>query len=354
MYETNDRCKTRTRHKRPPKSHDQRVRTVLMAPFAALGRKRALAVQVVLQRFHRCGQKPRLKLAASVGLTAACVFISAVTGTGIAAAQDFPCAPYIGVGVPGTTQGKAHNPGATDDVSLLGPQTAAVMDALSNEFIGFRGVSVNYQAEGLGGPFGLDGAIAKIMYNASVYKISKDNGYSTAYQTVSKLASDCHSSKFILVGYSQGAHIAGDLAQAILHNHGPVSKDRLSAAVLLADPAYNGTSPRTNEFRYDGVPPSDPHFKPSRDVLIKDQNHWTISGALGTRDPFDKSDPIVSVCIYGDPVCDQSSIGLGGLNGQAAIEKSWMHSDLYTKVRYGQASNLATWAGEAAADVIGG
>lgn len=297
-------------------------------------------------------RRPKARSIAAAVL-AASIAGFAVVGTGVAEADEVSCAPIIGVGIPGTNQGKAHSNGATDNVSMMGPQVAAVMDAISNEILGFQGVYVNYMAEGLGGIVGEDGAIAKLAYDVSVYKVSKDSGYNNAYQGVATLADQCPTARFLPVGYSQGGHIAADLVQSILDGHGPVGPERLAAAVILADPAFNGSSPHSNEFRFDGPKPGTAGFDRKTDTVVQDPDHWTISGALGTRAAYPDDAPVVSLCVYGDPVCDKSSVGLGGLNATVAKEKSWYHS-LYTDADYTDSQTIATWAGKTAASIAKG
>lgn len=302
------------------------------------------------QRITPRSKKVLSKATAGAAIAGVVASLGLVAGSGAAVAQD-SCAGTVALGIPGTNQGKAHNPDGKDAAALLGEQVAATMKVLDTEILDLRSVALNYMAEGVGGLVGEDAAIAKIAYDASVYKVSKGSGYNAAYDFVATTASQCPSAKFVLVGYSQGAHIAGDLTQAILHGNGPVGKGRLAVSVLLADPGYNGASPNANEFRYDGPRPDETNFDHNSDVLVTDPDHWKISGSLGTRAAFDSSDPVISVCVYGDPVCDGGSVGL---NAPAASAKSWMHTALYTKVGYGQDANLATWAGKEAADKVRG
>ncbi|MEU2031221.1 cutinase family protein [Nocardia amamiensis] len=255
-------------------------------------------------------------------------------GPGTALAQD-SCASVVVYGAPGSNQGRQHNPGKSDGKSVLGTEVNTVVDVLSSKILDIAVVGIDYPARGVDGTGPVD---AKLLYNFSEYKRSKDTGYSASYQGLSKYAARCRSSKFVLVGYSQGAHIMGDLAQSVFHGNGPVGKSRIAAVVLIADPAFNGPSPRSTEIIYvDGK-------------VSHDENHWSIGGALGQRAKFSESDPVISVCIYGDPICDGASIGLNGLNGLEADKKKWMHA-LYTGIPYEGAKDIATWAGRAAAEL---
>lgn len=275
---------------------------------------------------------------AAVAMLVMCGLIS---GTGEATSAS--CSKIIAIGVPGSNQGPQHNPdGRTDQVALLGEEVSSVMDVIENEVSDLSVNGLDYSAIGVDD---VDPAIARLAYDASVYKASKDAGYSGLYNNVSSMAAQCPDAKFALVGYSQGAHIAGDLAQSILHGNGPIGSDHLAAALLIADPAFNGASPKSNEFRFDG-PQADADAH--RGSLVNDPDHWKIGGALGQRAAFGDHDRVISVCVYGDPVCDG---GADGLNAVAAKAKSWMHS-LYTKVSYNSSPTLAEWVGHVGVDLI--
>ena len=70
-----------------------------------------------------------------------------------------------------------------------------------------------------------------------VYDQSRSDGYHAAWSTLDYYAHQCPGTQFVLMGYSQGAHIAGDLAATIGKESSPVSPDRVRAVELLADPA---------------------------------------------------------------------------------------------------------------------
>lgn len=284
----------------------------------------------------------RLRLKALIGV----LTISAaplVASTAPAHAEPANCSPFIAIGIPGSEQSVDHaavQPDrteglyGTDGESLYGKEVNSVLDEMTAQLgDALTSVHISYPAE-------LDPITAKINYNASEYKASKDAGYNAAYQELKNLSTLCRTSKFFLLGYSQGAHIAGDLAQTVFNKDkgAPVDPSRISGVVLIADPAYNSTSPGTHEFVY------------TDDQVWSDSDHWTIHGALGTRGAFEQTDPVVSVCIYGDPVCDANSVGAGGYNGINANAKKWMHTELYTDHAYADSPGIAEWLGKTIAD----
>jgi Cutinase len=81
-----------------------------------------------------------------------------------------------------------------------------------------------------------------ISYPAQIlpnYLDSKNKGYQATWNTLDYYAKQCPTTRFILMGYSQGAHIAGDLAAEIGNHHTPVDPARIRSVRLLADPARN-------------------------------------------------------------------------------------------------------------------
>lgn len=282
---------------------------------------------------------------AALGAASVVAATGAVIGTSIgvgqAAADD--CKPNMVLGIPGTNQGVAHNHDARTDADRYGGQVATVLEALDYAGVDFEASPVIYDADGLDNLGAYD---AKYHYNESVYKESKDQGFEFAYAVVKDWAESCPDSKISLVGYSQGAHIAGDLVNSIAGDNPDIKQEQLGYVVLISDPAYNSTSPNTYEFRYDpSIGPGGPGFNYERDVIVADPEHWDINGALGRRDAFPNDINLVSLCIYGDPVCDYQNPVKAGVS-------NWRHTKLYTEARYDNAHNLAEWAGQQMAEKL--
>ena len=68
------------------------------------------------------------------------------------------------------------------------------------------------------------------------YADSKADGIKSVTDTIRQRAARCPSTVFGLAGYSQGADIAGDVAEAIAQGRGPIPASKLRATVLIADP----------------------------------------------------------------------------------------------------------------------
>lgn len=86
--------------------------------------------------------------------------------------------------------------------------------------------------------FGKKITVVYVPYSASAfdkgltYEASKNSGVAATAALMAK----CPDSKIVLSGYSQGAHVAGDVAWHIGHGNGPVPAAAVRAVALLADP----------------------------------------------------------------------------------------------------------------------
>ena len=91
----------------------------------------------------------------------------------------------------------------------------------------------------------------------------------------------CPAIKLILVGYSQGAQVTGDVYQ---RNVTRAEKRNIVAVLLFGDPYFNRNDGRADRGSYD-------HHR---------------SGALGKRPTFGGDPRVESVCHHHDPVCQAS------------------------------------------------
>lgn len=286
-------------------------------------------------------KKVLIPLVAALPLSTSLLF--GVT-SGVAAAQS-SCSDVVVIGVPGTNQGPQHFPDKTDNVSMFGEQVSDALSGIRSEFTGmsYSVMTLSYPALGVDNLGAVD---AKVIYDASLYKRSKDFGYSVARSAVATTAANCPSSRFLFVGYSQGAHIAGDLAQSILHGNGPVDSSKLAGALLIADPGYNGASPRATEFQYSGPYWGNDEFDSSKHTVFENDDRWEISGSLGKRAAFSDSDPVISICVFGDYICDTGATA-------NAVTKNWMHG-VYSNINFKDSEPLTRWAGKAIAELVRG
>jgi hypothetical protein len=199
------------------------------------------------------------------------------------------CKPYIFVGARGSGQDDAAGASGMGDVVGFSYNTVAALlpNTVEAEPLrtadGYRAAPVYTRtdlvelgaAATLGGPAGF--SIAGIIGNSrySSYSDSVHDGKQGLSAVLHRLASDCPSSKVLLAGYSQGAHVVQDTMQsadATLRSH-------VLGVATFGDPRFN---------------PAGRGTLGTFDV----RRH----GLLGSR-PADSPVRAESFCISGDPVC---------------------------------------------------
>lgn len=131
------------------------------------------------------------------------------------------CANTQVVAVPGTWETDTTNNPRTP-VGLL----KAVTDNLDD-----RSASINYV------PY------TARMVDTSTMIDSWQNGFAETNRAIAQLADQCPRSKFVLLGFSQGAGIAGDVATNIGQGTGPIPADRVDRVALFADPLRSPGTP---------------------------------------------------------------------------------------------------------------
>ncbi|WP_461666624.1 cutinase family protein [Gordonia sputi] len=133
------------------------------------------------------------------------------------ATADAACAPATVIAVPGTWE---TNPGANpaDPVGML----KQVTDQIQRKYGG--------SVKTLFTPYIADA------FRQVAYGTSKASGVEAAKKQLSQVKSSCPETKFAILGFSQGAAAAGDVASDIGNGKGPVPADAVVAVGLLSDP----------------------------------------------------------------------------------------------------------------------
>lgn len=138
-----------------------------------------------------------------------------------AARADSPCTDVEIVGLRGSDEealGSEHNMG-----SLLGPVADTIVTQLSG--------SVTFSVYGV--PYPAAEAIKGVL--TGEYFTSKEIGSEMLHDYLYARAGLCPDTKFVVMGYSQGAHAAGDRLAAA----GSYLTDRIAALVMFGDPRFN-------------------------------------------------------------------------------------------------------------------
>jgi len=183
---------------------------------------------------HRSSERrfmSRKVLAITLALVAgAAVFPLGNSGVGAAV----PCRSWAFIGIPGSGQGRAHNPGLSSDTALYGPEVAKVKQA----FVAKRGATnvavypINYTAYNVA-PNLLFGVAANLVaYNASVSR-----GVTETKRIISNVAAACPGTRFVISGYSQGAQVATNTLGSF-----PIASSKLYRVGLMGNPRFSDGS----------------------------------------------------------------------------------------------------------------
>ncbi|WP_253251241.1 cutinase family protein [Nocardia seriolae] len=117
------------------------------------------------------------------------------------------------IAIPGTWEtGYDQGPRA----GMLNAVTDGLPDSISVEYITYPATAFPWE-----GP---------------IYGASKREAVDNARARVQETASNCAATTFSLIGYSQGADAAGDLAAEISAGAGPIDPSRITAVALVSDP----------------------------------------------------------------------------------------------------------------------
>lgn len=71
--------------------------------------------------------------------------------------------------------------------------------------------------------------------NEVAYDVSRQNGTEATRTAMAEMAAKCPLTSYVIVGFSQGAVIGGDIASDIGNGRGPVAADRVLGVTLIAD-----------------------------------------------------------------------------------------------------------------------
>jgi hypothetical protein len=164
----------------------------------------------------------------------------ALTAPAIAHAAPTKCAATFNLFIPGTWE-TTEDADPSVPVGMLKP----IADSLKAEH--------GSDAEIYTLPY-----MARAFDNGRTYADSKADALAKSKQVLSKIENECPKTKFTIIGYSQGADAAGDLASEIGNGKGPVDAGQVLAVGLLADPGAGTKGSATVGPRTSGQGIADP------------------------------------------------------------------------------------------------
>lgn len=152
----------------------------------------------------------------AVGISAVLGAVAALLGgAGAASAAPAGCKPLEVIAIPGTWETGPDN--APVGNGLLGAVTYGMPTWQ---------IDANY----------VEYVATAFPWESQVYGASKAEAIAHADGLMGAIAAQCPDSRFAIIGYSQGADAAGDLAARIGHGQGAVGADRVSGVGLVSDP----------------------------------------------------------------------------------------------------------------------
>ncbi|GAB2511244.1 cutinase family protein [Nocardia heshunensis] len=154
----------------------------------------------------------------SGGLAAAALTAGILTATGApATAAPADCPGLNVIAVPGTWETSKDDP----KQGMLAQVTRGLPGKVRTDYVSYPATAFPWDGE--------------------VYGKSKHDAVNAARGLVSAMAARCGATKFALIGYSQGADAAGDLASEIGTGIGVIPPDRVAAVGLVSDPRRSPT-----------------------------------------------------------------------------------------------------------------
>ena len=196
-----------------------------------------------------------------------------------------------------TTTTKASPTTSSGSSSTSKPSTPSSTPRAKAREIRVVSEQIPYVAQ-VGGP-----VAGVVTGNSVTLKESRAEGLAALEARAGQLAKACPLSKFVILGYSQGAVIAGDFLSAVGNRQGVVDPSRILAGVLLADPSR---SPSTPDPEADAATTNPVKLAPTAETMIGP--NVTGQGVLGTRDKGMGvlSERVASFCAPNDSICSLS------------------------------------------------
>ncbi|WP_020106522.1 cutinase family protein [Nocardia sp. 348MFTsu5.1] len=255
-------------------------------------------------------------------------------------AQPADCPDVQVIVVPGTWESNSnddpYNPTANPESLML-----KVSAPLSNEFDASRAdvYTVPYIAE-FRNP-------ANLADKQADYDVSRAEGTERTRAKIAEVAAKCALTNYVLMGFSQGAVIVGDIASEIGNGQGPVAQDLVLGVGLIADGRRE-----PNQAQNAGPNPPGVGAEIALDILPIPGITLTGPRPGGFGELTDRT---YSLCAPGDLICDAPTIAnpIAAINKLMSAINNPVHAMYNTTVHWSDNGQPATvWMTDWARGVI--
>lgn len=142
------------------------------------------------------------------------------------------------------------------------------------------------------------------------YNVSRSEGMRRTYDFLAERHEGCPLTTYVLAGFSQGAVIAGDIAEQIGKGNGPVPADRVLGVALIADGRRSGESGPGQPIQVGTPPPGI-----GAEVALGGLNVPGITMTGPRENGFGEiADRVYTICAPGDLICDAPRNALSPAN----------------------------------------
>ncbi len=164
---------------------------------------------------RRSAARSRAGRLAALGAAALGASAMMVGGATAAAAAPEGCVSLDVIAIPGTWE-TSDNGAPGGSPGMLGAVTYGLPSSMRADYVHYAATAFPWEDK--------------------VYAASKNEAIDNASGFMADVAARCPGTRFAIIGYSQGADAAGDLAARIGHGQGTVPAEKVVAVGLISDP----------------------------------------------------------------------------------------------------------------------
>ncbi|MFD4403655.1 cutinase family protein [Nocardia sp. NPDC058499] len=186
------------------------------------------------------------------------------------------------------------------------------------------------------------------------YNVSRTEGTRRTFDFLTQRHEECPLTTYVLAGFSQGAVIAGDIAEQIGKGNGPVPADRVLGVTLIADGRRSGEPGPGQPIQVGNPPPGI-----GAEVALAGLSVPGITMTGAREGGFGEiADRVYTICAPGDLICDAPRNALspanivGSLGTLTAAVGNPVHSLYHNFVVEPDGTTATQWAADWAVGLV--